>query len=51
MSLTRMAAILCFFLAIVFYGWSITHTPWTWQLLMLLGLFFWCIHGSHDKVP
>ena len=51
MSLTRLLAILSFFMAVIFYGWGITHDAWTWQLFMLLGLFFWCVHGSHDRVP
>lgn len=50
-SVTRLAAIICLVLAVIFYAWHIAHSPWTWTLWMLLGLLLWCVSESHPKVP
>jgi hypothetical protein len=49
--MTRLLAILSFFMSVIFYAWDISHGHWTWTLFMLLGLFLWCLSGSHGKIP
>jgi hypothetical protein len=47
----RLIAILAFFLAIILNAWSVKHGAITWQLLALIGLFFWCISSAWDRTP
>ena len=51
MKLTLILALLCFFAALLFYGFRLAHGVWTWQFLMLWGFFLWCLSGAHDRVP
>ena len=35
--MTKLAAIIFFILALIFYAWNIYHPPWTWEFCMLWG--------------
>lgn len=49
--MVRILAIAAFALAVIFNAWSFSHGAFTWQLLALLGLFFWCISSAWDRTP
>jgi hypothetical protein len=42
----RLAAIVAFVLAIIFYAWNINHDVWTYTLFTLVGLLCWCISDT-----
>jgi hypothetical protein len=47
----RVAAIISFYLSVVFYVWNITHGRWTYTLFALLGLALWCLSDKCDWHP
>src|SRR5690348_9454988 len=45
----RLAAIISFVLAFIFYAWQVHHGVWTWTLFMLLGFVLATICGRWDR--
>lgn len=48
--MTHLLAIIAFALAVIFYGWGISHGVWTYTFMALWGLLLMAL-SAHPKWP